>query len=371
VASAESVVEPAIAAAAAAAGDWRFADNFDGIQWARLPGYEEPAAPPLRKKSWIFRHGYRVVRTAEPQRIFFICKYCHQRRIIDAGGAGKYEVTRSTSSAIAHLSASTPGHGHNEVGGSALPAAGGGRIAELIKRGSSAPRKQQFDVHSFRVAAVSWVIYNNHPLREFETPDFREMLRMANPEAERALWKSHNSVSRFVLKLYTYMKPLVAQSLSDAASKIHISFDGWSVKGGKRGFLGIIAHFASHDGRVHDLPIALPQLTGVHGGEQIAAAVAEVLLQFGVDGTKIGCFVLDNAHPNNTAIDFLANELDFDAKERRPRCSCHVINLVGQQVIYSKDKDAYSNAEAEAANEAEFMKAWRREGPLGLFFCSC
>ena len=32
VASAKSVVKPAIAAAAAAAGDWRFADNFDGIQ---------------------------------------------------------------------------------------------------------------------------------------------------------------------------------------------------------------------------------------------------------------------------------------------------------------------------------------------------
>ena len=83
---------------------------------------------------------------------------------------------------------------------------------------------------------------------------------------------------RFVLKLFTYMKPLVVQSLSDATSKIHISFDCWSVKGGKRGFLGIIAHFASHNGCVHDLPIALPQLTGGHSGEQIAAAVAEVLL---------------------------------------------------------------------------------------------
>lgn len=63
------------------------------------------------------------------------------------------------------------------------------------------------------------------------------------------------------------MKPLVAQILSVAASEIHISFDDWSAKGGKQGFLGIIAHFASLDGRVHDLSIALPQLTSVHSGE--------------------------------------------------------------------------------------------------------
>ena len=119
-----------------------------------------------------------------------------------------------------------PSHGHNEARESVLPAAGGGWIAKLLKRGSGATRKQQFNVNSFRMAAVSWLIDNNHPLHEFETLAFCEMLRMANPEAERALWKSHNSVSRFVLKLYTYMKPLVAQSLSDAASKIHISFDG-------------------------------------------------------------------------------------------------------------------------------------------------
>ena len=37
------------------------ADSFDGIDWARLPGYMKPLAGSKRPKSWIFQYGYRVV----------------------------------------------------------------------------------------------------------------------------------------------------------------------------------------------------------------------------------------------------------------------------------------------------------------------
>jgi hypothetical protein len=52
------------------------------------------------------------------------------------------------------------------------------------------------------------------------------MLEAANPEAASALWTSHNSVSRYVMRLYNYLQPCVAVELSKALSKIHISFDG-------------------------------------------------------------------------------------------------------------------------------------------------
>ena len=50
-----------------------------------------------------------------------------------------------------------------------------------------------------------WLVENNRPLREFETPAFREMIRFANPMAEAALWTSQNSVSRFVMRLYSWL----------------------------------------------------------------------------------------------------------------------------------------------------------------------
>ncbi|KAA8622731.1 hypothetical protein PtrV1_04037 [Pyrenophora tritici-repentis] len=65
--------------------------------------------------------------------------------------------------------------------------------------------------------------------------------------------------------------------LSSAISKIYISFDGWTTKGGKRGFFGVVAHFADADGTIRDLPIALPQLTGAHTGERIAEVVGNII----------------------------------------------------------------------------------------------
>jgi hypothetical protein len=47
------------------------------------------------------------------------------------------------------------------------------------------------------------------------------------------------------LRLYDHLKPQVVLELSQALSNIHLSFDGWPTKGGKRGFLGVVAHFVS------------------------------------------------------------------------------------------------------------------------------
>jgi hypothetical protein len=43
-----------------------------------------------------------------------------------------------------------------------------------------------------------------------------------------------------------------------------MSFDGWTTKGGKLGFFGVVAHYATAEGVVKDLAIDLPQPSGVH-----------------------------------------------------------------------------------------------------------
>ena len=101
---------------------------------------------------------------------------------------------------------------------------------------------------------------------------------MANPEVEAALWTSSISVSRYVLRLYNYLKPRVVKELSQALSKIHVSFDGWTTKGGKRGYLGIVVHYVDARGNLQDLPIALPQLTGAHSGQKIRCYALELVL---------------------------------------------------------------------------------------------
>ncbi|KAI0603858.1 hypothetical protein TUN205_11899, partial [Pyrenophora tritici-repentis] len=198
-----------------------------------------------------------------------------------------------------------------------------------------------FDVQRFRYAAVTWLVDNNHPLREFETPAFRQMIEFANPEAADALW--------------------VVQMLSSAISKIHISFDGWTTKGGKRGFFGVVAHFADADGTIRDLPIALPQLTGAHTGERIAEVVGNIIDVFGITRSQLGYFVLDNAYANDTAVTKLAQRFEFTASHHRLRCGPHTLNLVGQMIIFGFDKDAYDNDQDEHKTEAAYLQEWRQQ----------
>ncbi|KAK1912696.1 hypothetical protein P3342_004632 [Pyrenophora teres f. teres] len=195
----------------------------------------------------------------------------------------------------------------------------------------------------FRFTAVDWLVANNHPISEFETPAFRRLIAIANPLAEAALWKNHKSVSQYVIRLFDWLRPRVIHELSQSLSKIHISFDGWTTKGGKRGFLGIVAHYVNSDGKLRDLPIALPQLTGAYSGDRLAEVVLSILEQFSISERTLGYFVLDNASNNDTAVAAIAHELNFNPIHRRLRCGPHTINLIGQRLLWGRDADLYNN----------------------------
>ncbi|KAA8613295.1 Dimer-Tnp-hAT domain-containing protein [Pyrenophora tritici-repentis] len=245
-------------------------ENFDGIDWARLPDFIKPLARSKRPKSWIFQYGYRVVERHATSRIWFVCKYCHVHKTIDAGRGGLFNITQATTSAATHLSQPKPGHNLTKDGPKLAQRARGQLSlrqafdAGLDVQQNTANAFGNFDVEGFRTATVMWLVNRNHPLSELTTPDFREMMRFANPEAEAALWVSNTSVSTFVMRLFRSIRPQVIDTLSGSVSKIHVSFDGWTTKGGKRGFSGVVAHFADAAGIIRDLPIDLPELAGAH-----------------------------------------------------------------------------------------------------------
>jgi hypothetical protein len=60
------------------------------------------------------------------------------------------------------------------------------------------------------------------------------------------------------MRLYNHLQQRVVYELSKALSRIHVSFDGWTTRGGKLSYLGIVAHYVNRDGNLVDLPIALP-----------------------------------------------------------------------------------------------------------------
>ncbi|KAI1523680.1 Dimer-Tnp-hAT domain containing protein, partial [Pyrenophora tritici-repentis] len=285
---------------------------------------------------------------------------------------GIYETTLSTTSAC-HLEQVRRGHSLTAPSKThSITKAGKGGLRALLKAASVkvlqglANELGGFDCQAFRHAAVAWLIDSNHPLSEFQKPAFRQMLKAANVEAAAALWTSHASVSRYVMRRFDFMLPQVVIDLSKALSKIHISFDGWTTKGGKRGFLGVVAHYVNSAGDLIDLPIALPQLTGAHTGEKIAEVVSKTLQQFGINSRTVGYFMLDNATNNDTAVLSIAQQMDLTAAHRRLRCGAHTLNLIGQALLWGSNNDVYDNDRSELAVESELLRNWREDGPLGV-----
>lgn len=167
------------------------------------------------------------------------------------------------------------------------------------------------------------------------------------------------------MRLFHQSQPQVVYALSQAASKIHINFDGCSLKGSKRGFFGIVAHYADASGVIQDLPIDLPQLAGAHTGEAISTAIIMKLNVYGITPNNVGYFVLDNAANNDTAIAALSRVYDFDAAHGRLRCGPHTFNLISQAIVFGRDKDTYGNAVDQLNTEEAYLQEWRRQGPLG------
>jgi hypothetical protein len=232
-------------------------------------------------------------------------------------------------------------------------------IVQIVAKGILVPQKVvtalgSFDQQRFRMAAVMWLVEGNHLLRELRSPSFQEMIELANPAAVEALWVSHNSVSTFVIKMFSAIQPRVVKAIQTARSMIHISFNRWTTKGGKRGFLGIVAYFATVDGDVVDMPIDLPQLTGAHTGERLAKVVTLTLTTYGITADNVGYFVLDNASNNDTTVAALARQFSFNTAHRRLRCGPYIINLVGQMIIFGSEDAAYDNA-AGVATDVEVI----------------
>jgi hypothetical protein len=114
-------------------------------------------------------HGYRVAMKANPSQIFFVCRYCHQHKIIDAGGHGIYETTQSTTTSARHLERNTRGHSH-QAPGKPVTVAVRNTLQQALANGkievsqALANKLGSFNTQRFRLAAVSWLVENNHPL---------------------------------------------------------------------------------------------------------------------------------------------------------------------------------------------------------------
>jgi hypothetical protein len=92
----------------------------------------------------------------------------------------------------------------------------------------------------------------------------------------------------------------IIADLATARSRIHVSFDLWTAPNGLA-LIGVVVHYLDKDFVNRSYLIALRRLKGAHSGENIAEAIAPVLLEMGIM-PKLGYFIADNDARNDTCI---------------------------------------------------------------------
>lgn len=213
---------------------------------------------------------------------------------------------------------------------------------------------------------IAWVTTENLPFRIFESSSFQDIILHHNPAFKGQI------PSAIVLRdrldtLYKQAKGPVTELIKTARGRIHVTFDG-RISRNHLSLLGINVFFIEMDWTHRKLVLGLPSVHGRHTGENLADEVASMLAEFGIDSSRLGYFVLDNARNNDTAMAALADEFNFNPEHRRLRCLGHILNLVVKQLIFGTKANAM---ETEDDSDVDFnavsdkLNKWRKKGPIG------
>lgn len=163
---------------------------------------------------------------------------------------------------------------------------------------------------------------------------------------------------------------MVTELLETALGLVHFSFDMWT-SGNSLALLGVVVHFMDAKGKVWQFLLGLPHHYESHSGYNIAETFVVIAYQYNIQD-RIGYFTTDNASNNDTCIEYLAAEFDFDHTARRVRCAGYVLNLVAKAIMigggsgHEPDIDVFEQQlESLARDEREQLAQWRRRGPVG------
>jgi hypothetical protein len=107
--------------------------------------------------------------------------------------------------------------------------------------------------------------------------------------------------------------------------------------------------------------LGLSTISLAHTGENISAAVMEVLKEYDlISHNKIGYVVLNNASNNGRAIKELGRKLQWrDPARRRIHCFGHILHLVARAMLFVNDGNALEDLDPDDFDE------WTKAGPVG------
>ncbi|KAF5121007.1 putative AC transposase [Metarhizium anisopliae] len=323
-------------------------DAWTTDKFRRFPGFTIGHVP-SRERTWWWQFGFRMKdNRSQPHKIVWICELCFLR---NRSRAADFVFIASTSGGIArHLRKE---HKILPPSQSSDPLSGSGgaerNLLGMLRADPTNPRDQMllgnlhtlFDPKMNQLLLLDWLTYHNLPFNLVNSERFRRLLLYNNPSLQEGQIPSGKTLVNLLMSEYNRALGPLHELLQRARSMVHFTFDGWTSRQ-NTSFLGINAHFIDQDWKQWRVLLALPALRKRHTGAALADEVADTVCAFGLQD-RIGYCTLDNATNNDTAMETLGIEFDFDWDERRICCAPHVLNLAVRAMMYGSKRDNFND----------------------------
>ena len=198
-------------------------------------------------------------------------------------------------------------------------------------------------------ALLRLIIHHDLPFSAVEWPELHTFVYSLNYMAEGCIWQSHQTTANHLEKTFQERQQQVALILRQSQSLVHLTTDTWHSPNFKE-LQAITAHFLDAGGRRQKALLSLPELRNGHAGIEVASRIIEALKTYGISD-KIGYITADNHGANDVMcreVERLLEGSHWQAKQRRLRCSGHIINIAIQAFFFAKNDEALDVVVAES-----------------------
>ncbi|KAM3465668.1 hypothetical protein MY5147_009215 [Beauveria neobassiana] len=207
-----------------------------------------------------------------------------------------------------------------------------------------------FNEDEYKQKLIDWAIKLRLSYREVTDEATIDLLTYGKPSLARLLPTHHSTLSQWVKDSMAARLPFIVDLVQSALSNINLSIDGWRAHN-RREYTAVCAHFVDGNGHPRTLLLGFPRRYGGHTGDDLAALVKPVILQYGI-GDKLGSFVMDNAGDNDKCLEALQRSFrSIDPEADRIRCIGHIINLVVKALLFGEGVSAWEKKLIKASEE--------------------
>lgn len=171
------------------------------------------------------------------------------------------------------------------------------------------------------------VVRDELPFSFVDGPGFKYFISQVQPQFKMF---SRRTVARDIWELYESERITIKNILATYGQRVSLTTDTWtSIQ--NINYMVLTAHFIDVDWVLHKRILNFCVIPN-HMGKTIGQLVETCLIGWGIE--KIFCIVVDNASPNQVALDYMKekignwNELVLKGEFLHLRCCCHILNLV-------------------------------------------